>query len=55
MAVGLCSVLKSGEARQSPPEWAGPSGYISVHFAIGSQVNSTEAMTLESCSVLARQ
>ncbi len=41
-------------ARQSPPDLAEPSGYISGRFAIGTQGLMTEATT-ESCSYPARQ
>ncbi len=34
--------------RRSPPEWAEPSGYISVRFAIGSQMSSPSATTTTS-------
>ncbi len=45
----LCSAAArayGGKDHQSPPVWAGPSGYISGHFAIGSQINSPSATTI---------
>ncbi len=44
----------ANRARQSPPEWAEPYGYISGRFAIGTHVSLTE-VTTESCSYPVRQ
>ncbi len=64
-AIGSCSELKinqwlgSGaaraygeEAQQSPPEWEEPSGYISGHCAIGSQINSPSVTMIFSSLIL---